>query len=339
MRQNINHLVWNGQNHLGFDGVIFSFFHGLFQFSNRAYKQTLTIDNLDQLPTDDTTLILMQKILCYDWKTISASIAIIQIFWKELAISVLHLLPYMFAGKAVPLILRQIALLITGHQTSSSLSACMINLVGTDATRFFDCSMYFHFLWEAPIEFLSGLYLIYSIIGFLPALCGYLLFIFVILVQIICSRTLSEYHDNIAKCADKRIQVLSEMTNAFHIVKMNNWEDLTEKRVNSMREHEFSTIRKTYLIRALNMGLFVAATLSISLATIGYIWLTNGSVVSIDIFTAISFYGVIRTPVASYMPIAIEKTLHLRMTVKRIDELLQQSEQQTLEPSNADQYQ
>ncbi|CAF3281927.1 unnamed protein product [Rotaria socialis] len=85
-----------------------------------GYKRTLTIDDLDQLPTDDTALLLMQKFLCYDWKTTSLSIAIIKIFWKELAISGL-LLSYMLARMAVPLILRQIVLLITDHQTSSSL--------------------------------------------------------------------------------------------------------------------------------------------------------------------------------------------------------------------------
>ncbi|CAF4589310.1 unnamed protein product [Rotaria socialis] len=344
-----------------------------------GYKRTLTIDDLDQLPTDDTALVLMQKFLSYDWKTTRVSIAIIKIFWKELTISGLLLLPYMFGRMAVPLIMRQIILLITDHQTSSSLryvypvifllcvivspcflyqstfrvtriglrirhglqsliymrllsnknlslqqitSARMINLVGTDASQFLDCSTYFHFLWEAPMEFLIGFYLIYSIIGFLPAF-----------------RTLSEYHDNIAKCADKRIQVLSEMINAFHIVKMNNWEDLAEKRVDSMREQEFSTIRKASLIRALNMGLFFASMPLISLATIYGIWLTNGSFVSIDIFTAMSFYGVLRSPVTSFLPIAIEKTLQLRVAVKRIDQFLKESQQQTLEPAYTDQYQ
>ncbi len=175
-------------------------------------------------------------------------------------------------------------------------------------------------------------------IGFLLALCGYLIFIFVILVQIIGSRKVSEYHDNIAKCADKRIRVLNEMINAFHLVKMNNWEDLAEKRVASMREHEFSTVRKMALIRALNMGLFFALMPLISLATIGGIWLTHGAFVSIDIFTALSIYGVIRSPITSFLPLAIEKILQLRVAVKRIDNF-QQSQQQTLEPQDTAQYQ
>ncbi|CAF4609053.1 unnamed protein product [Rotaria socialis] len=222
-----------------------------------GYKRTLTIDDLDQLPTDDTALLLMQKFLCYDWKTTSLSIAIIKIFWKELAISGL-LLSYMLARMAVPLILRQIVLLITDHQTSSSLR------------------------YVYPI---------------------------------IYSRTLSEYHDNIAKCADKRIQVLSEMINEFHIVKMNNWEDLAEKR----------------FIFRINAVDFVGNNMW---------YFVNKWFVRVDrYFTAISFYGVIRSPVTSFLLIAIEKTLQLRVAVKRIDQFLQESQQQTLEPADTDQYQ
>ncbi|CAF2577219.1 unnamed protein product [Rotaria sp. Silwood2] len=89
------------------------------------------------------------------------------------------------------------------------------------------------------------------------------------------SRKFSEYHETIARCADKRIQTLSEMINGCYAVKMNNWEEPVEKQVDSMRQQEFDAIRKASRMRAMNMELFFALMPLITLATLVGVWLTH----------------------------------------------------------------
>lgn len=215
-------------------------------------------------------------------------------------------------------------------------TAQTINLVAIDAAKFCDSSFYLHFLWEGPLEAMVAFGLLCWIIGFIPTLCGYLVLILIIAIQMIYSRKLSHYHQTTATCTDKRLQAFSELINGCHIIKMYNWEEPIKKSIHVMRQNELINIKKSYRLRALNVSLFFAILPLITLVTIVSSWLVDRSLTSIDIFTAISIYGVIRSPVTSFLPIAIEKVIQMNVAMKRIDTFIRmkQFQQQILHSSD-----
>ena len=197
-------------------------------------------------------------------------------------------------------------------------SAKVINLVAIDAGKFSDSTIYIHYLWEGPLEAIFGFLILCSIIGFLPTLSGYLIFISLVPLQLFFSYKLNNVYSFVAKCTDKRLQVLRELLLGCHIMKMFNWEDPMIKQVQAMRQDESKGISMASHIRAFNMSLFFALLPTITLVTVGSSWLLGHPLTSIDIFTSVAIYGVIRTPVTSFLPIAIEKVIQLRVSLDRI---------------------
>jgi len=67
------------------------------------------------------------------------------------------------------------------------------------------------------------------------------------------------------------------------------------------------------------MGLYFSSLPLISLATFGGYWLMGHDLRPVDIFTALTFFGLIRVPVTNYLPVAIERFAEMLAASKRID--------------------
>lgn len=202
-------------------------------------------------------------------------------------------------------------------------TAQTMNLISIDAAKFYDSSMYLHFIWEGPLEAIIAFGLLCWIVGFLPTLCGYFVLFFVIFMQTIFSRKLSQNHQTIATCTDKRLQGFTELINSCHVIKMYNWEEPINKWIYKLRQEELNSIKRAYYLRAISVSFFFTLLPLIGLVTVGSSWIIGKPFNAVNIFTAISIYGVIRTPVTSFLPIAIEKLIQMKVAMKRIDTFIQ----------------
>lgn len=198
-------------------------------------------------------------------------------------------------------------------------SAQVINLVANDASKFEEFCQYMHYLWEAPLQAIVVFCLIWKSIGILPTLFGYGILVLLIPLQLAFGRIFSKYRKNTMIYADKRVQAINELVNGCQIVKMYNWEKPIEQRVKNLRQDEFASILRTSRLRAINMGLYFSSLPLISLATFGGYWIMNHHLKPVDIFTALTFFGLIRTPVTNYLPVAIERFAEMLAASKRID--------------------
>ena len=197
-----------------------------------------------------------------------------------------------------------------------------INLVANDASKFEELSVYMHYLWEAPLEAVLAFGLIWWHIG-LPTLFGYTVLVLLVPLQLIFSRRFSQYRKTTMEYTDKRVHMFNELVNGCHIIKMYNWEKAMEQRVKETRHKELVSIFNASHLRALNMGLSFASLPLISLATFGGSWLLGRHLRAADIFTALAFFSMIRTPVTTFLPGAIEKLGETRVAAKRIDAFMQ----------------
>ena len=201
------------------------------------------------------------------------------------------------------------------HNTTA---AQTINLVANDAGKFEELSIYLHYLWEAPLEAALVFGLIWWRIG-VPTLFGYAVLVLLVPLQLLFSRRFGQYRKTTMACTDKRVQMFNELVNGCHIIKMYNWEKAMEQRVHDTRQRELASIFKASRLRALNMGLSFASLPLIALATFGGSWLLRQPLQAADIFTVLSFFGMVRTPVTTFLPIGIEKLSEARVAAKRID--------------------
>ncbi|CAF1086559.1 unnamed protein product [Rotaria sordida] len=122
---------------------------------------------------------------------------------------------------------------------------------------------------------------------------------------------------------DKRVQMINELVNGCQIIKMYNWEKAMEQRVHEIRRHELSYIFKSSRLRSINIALSVSSLLLISLATFGGNWLMGRTLLPEDIFSAVSFFAMVRVSVTVLFPVAIEKFSEARVSAKRIDQFMQ----------------
>ncbi|UJR18265.1 hypothetical protein I4U23_005168 [Adineta vaga] len=199
----------------------------------------------------------------------------------------------------------------------------IINLVTNDTAKFSDSSIYLHFIWEGPLEAIVAFVFLCRIIGLFPTLCGYFVLLLLIPFQILFSRKLSQYYERVTKLTDKRLQAFDELINGCHVIKMYNWEEPIQNRIYALRKDESAGFRQAARLRAYNMSLFFSFLPLILLITFSSSWLFGQPLNAIDLFTAASIYAVIRSPLLSFFPIALEKLIQTKIAMKRIDTFIQ----------------
>ncbi|CAF4087720.1 unnamed protein product [Rotaria magnacalcarata] len=85
-----------------------------------SYKRALNDEDLDDLPHQDKSSILLNQLQAYDWKTTTTQHIITRTFWKSLLVTGLLLLPRMVFRIGKAMILREIILFISSAQIHSS---------------------------------------------------------------------------------------------------------------------------------------------------------------------------------------------------------------------------
>ena len=198
-------------------------------------------------------------------------------------------------------------------------AAQTINLVANDVSKFQEFCQYMNYLWEAPFQALIAFGLIWWSIGILPTLFGYGVLLLLVPLQLAFGRQFTQYRHKTMKCADKRVQAINELVNGCQLVKMYNWERPMEERVHELRRKELASILQASRLRAINMGLYFSSLPLIALTTFGGHWLMGHNLKPVDLFTALTFFGLIRVPVTNYLPVAIERFAEMLAASKRID--------------------
>ncbi|CAF1343330.1 unnamed protein product [Adineta steineri] len=205
------------------------------------------------------------------------------------------------------------------HKTTA---AQTINLVSNDANKFAELSIFVHALLMVPLDSLAMFGLIWWTIG-LPTIFGYSVLFLLIPIQFIFSRQFSQYRKASMACTDKRVQTINEIVNGCQIIKMYTWEKAMEQRVLETRLQEVSNVRKASSLRALNVAMAFVASPLISLATFGGSWLMGHTLLPENVFSTLSFFGMVRLPLTITMPYLIEKFSEARISAKRIDKFMQ----------------
>eukprot|EP00210_Caulerpa_lentillifera_P003898 g3724.t1 len=211
--------------------------------------------------------------------------------------------------------------LSTGH---------IVNLVSNDVKRFETPFMFWLYVIFGPLEMVAVLYLLSTVIGFLPAISGLACFLLMVPIQGYLAGHIVRLRKRTAEIADKRINSTEEAIVGILAVKMLVWEDVLTDKINGLRNKEHTLLKKTSYIKAFAMSLVhYIHIVSVCVAMI-VMRFTGGEFNLPDVFFAISLFALPRVSMAVYFTLSIHYLSEMLVATKRLDRFFKTSEKDSI---------
>ncbi|XP_019945785.2 ATP-binding cassette sub-family C member 4 isoform X2 [Paralichthys olivaceus] len=215
----------------------------------------------------------------------------------------------------------QKALHLNNKALAKTTTGQIVNLVSNDVNKFDEVTLYLHFLWIAPLQAATVVWLLMYTIG--PScLAGMAVFFFVMPVQTMFGRLFSRLRADTAMLTDERIRTMNEVITGIRVIKMYGWEKPFIALVDEIRRMEISKIMKSSYLRGLNMASFFVASKIIIFNTVCVYVLTGNTLSPSRVFMAVSLYGAVRLTITLFFPFAIEKVSETLISIRRIQNFL-----------------
>lgn len=199
----------------------------------------------------------------------------------------------------------------------------MVNLLTNDVNRFDVALIYLHYLIVAPLQALIAVILLSSdYLGIYATLAGAGLFLLYVPFQTQMGRLFGSLRERTAIKTDERIRLMNEIIPAMRVIKMYCWEEPFAKLVDFARRNEVALIRRTSVLRGINMALFfVSSKLNVFLSLITYISL--GYTLNPEIvFVTITLFNSVRLLMTLFFPYGVAQLAETLISCQRLQEFL-----------------
>lgn len=194
----------------------------------------------------------------------------------------------------------------------------MVNLLSNDVNRFDYAFIFVPFIFTAPLQaIISIVYLYYfnfkwAVFAGCAVLVAYLPF------QMYMGTLFSKLRARTAILTDERIRLMNELIPAMRVIKMYTWEKPFAKLVEIARRNEVSIIKKTALLRGVNMALFfVSSKIMIFICMLVFI-VKIGEFSPQHVFVAIALFSNLRTCLTLYFPYGISQGSEALISISRL---------------------
>ncbi|ODN02105.1 Multidrug resistance-associated protein 4 [Orchesella cincta] len=203
----------------------------------------------------------------------------------------------------------------------------MVNLLSNDVNRFDLCVGFLHYLWIAPFQLGLVTYILWDYLGFgwtcLPGVAVLVLFV---PFQSQMGRLFGKLRLQVAERTDRRVRTMSEIVNAIRIIKMYAWELPFAKLVGEAREDEISCIRKTAILRAINLSCYyISSKVVVFLTLLTYVLMGN-YLNAEKVFVTLSLYNNVRLIITLFFPNAITCLAEALVSIRRLQNFLMMEE-------------
>ena len=197
----------------------------------------------------------------------------------------------------------------------------MVNLLSNDVNRFDFSTMFIHYLWCGPLQFLIVMYLTWRSIGNATFVGGTLILAFVPLQSWI-GKKFSQFRSQTAQKTDERIRLMSEIIQGIKVIKMYAWEHSFAKLIAEARKAEINVIQKSCFYKAFNMCFFfTSARLVMALIFLTYVLM--GDILTAEkAFLTLALYNVARLSMSLFFPTGIQLVSEGLISIKRIQDFL-----------------
>jgi ABC-type multidrug transport system fused ATPase/permease subunit len=122
----------------------------------------------------------------------------------------------------------------------------IVNLMSTDSNRVGQFSAWWYVVIQAPGELITGIYLLYTFLGW-SCLLGLIGMVVGLPINHYISRFLARSQEKLMSARDKRVSLMNELLQGIRQIKFFAWEENWEKRVLESREEELKQVENIFI--------------------------------------------------------------------------------------------
>ncbi|KAG8186529.1 hypothetical protein JTE90_023957 [Oedothorax gibbosus] len=204
----------------------------------------------------------------------------------------------------------------------------MVNLLSNDVNRFDQSVVYLPYLIAGPIQTMIIIAVLWTYIGY-ASFAGVSVLLLYIPFQGLMGRFFSKLRLKTAVLTDERIRLMNEIIGGMRVIKMYGWEFPFADLVASIRRQEVLKIRKTSILRGLNLAVFfISSKLILLIAFCVFVLGVKGDLTPEKVFVCMSLFNNLRLAMTLFFPYAIAQGAESIISLKRIQKFLMLEEQQ-----------
>ncbi|KAF8767898.1 Multidrug resistance-associated protein 4 like [Argiope bruennichi] len=220
------------------------------------------------------------------------------------------------------------ALKLSQYALSRTTVGQMVNLLSNDVNRFDQSVVYLPYLIAGPIQTAIIIVVLWQHIDF-ASLAGVSVLLLYIPFQGMMGKLFSKLRMKTASLTDERIRLMNEIIGGMRVIKMYGWEFPFANLVDSIRRKEVTKIRRTSILRGLNLAVFfISSKLILLVAFVVFVLGVKGDLTPEKVFVCMSLFNNLRLAMTLFFPYAIAQGAESIISLKRIQKFLLLEEQQ-----------
>ncbi len=171
----------------------------------------------------------------------------------------------------------------------------IVNLISVDVFRVSEICEVVHSTWSIPITVLVSMGLNFLYFGW-STLAGVAAVIALVPLSTWLGSKLAAIEESINETKDERVKYMNELLQGIRVIKYFCWEDKKRDQVQEKRDLEFSKLKKSAVMKAVQN--LTAATVSVLGSSVTFIvyTLTGGELTTAKVFTSMAIFGMMTEP-------------------------------------------
>ncbi|MCO5594351.1 hypothetical protein L7F22_048381 [Adiantum nelumboides] len=194
------------------------------------------------------------------------------------------------------------------------------NYMIVDAQQISEACLQLHLLWAVPLQVFIAMVILFYVLG-LSSLGGLLVMLLIGLFTAWLSQKQGYYQEFLMKCRDMRMKAIIEALAYIKVIKLQAWEEKFRKRVEYLRQKEFTWLTKFVMSMAYNSIANWNTQSLISTITYLVAVLIGTQLSNSIIFTAASVFRIIQSPIRN-LPLAFSGLSQMIISLNRIDKFM-----------------
>lgn len=200
----------------------------------------------------------------------------------------------------------------------------IVTLMSNDVNKLQELFAMIHNLWAAPIFIVASFVLLYDVIQW-SAFIGFACIIVAAPFTFFVAMTLFKIRRGLTKCADERINILSEVINGMRVIKYYAWESTFAQRVRAIREREVGLVWKSQKVGALFGVALFSTPVFIAVCSLGTYSLAGNAIIASKAYTALALFNMLRFPLV-LVPFLLNTLLNALNAIQRLASFLDADE-------------
>ena len=210
----------------------------------------------------------------------------------------------------------------------------IVTLMSNDVNKLQDLFSLIHNVWAAPIFIIASFTLLYDVIEW-SAFVGFACILIAAPFTATVAKKLFALRRLVVQCADKRVNILSEVVNGMKVIKYYAWEKTFKGKTEKIREEEVNLVWRAQKISALFGVALFSTPIFIAVCSFGSFSLAGNSITAPTAYTALALFNTLRFPLV-LVPFLLTSLLNALNAIQRLGAFLDQDESLDVEIDGSD---